>query len=80
MARTFAAPHKPNEWRPAKMSAPDYGVLLTFRNHETTVRAAPCFECNLPGVFDSKGDSPKSINREEGFAIAPLDNPGPRAI
>ena len=54
-------------WDIAKMCAPDYGVLFTFRTEQETVRVALCFDCNLIGIFNSTDDSVMRINREEDF-------------
>jgi hypothetical protein len=54
-------------WRFAKMCAPDYGVLLTARSNQATVRVALCFECYILGVYDSADDTAKPVNRENDF-------------
>ena len=54
-------------WQFAKMCAPTYGVLLTARSNQSTVRVALCFECYILGVYDSADDTAKPVNRENDF-------------
>jgi hypothetical protein len=54
-------------WRFAKLCAPNYGVLLTARSNQSTVRIALCFECYIFGVYDSADDTAERVNRENDF-------------
>ncbi len=54
-------------WRFNKMSAPNYGVLVTARSDQSTVRVALCFECYVLGVYDSEDGSANCVNRENDF-------------
>jgi len=63
--------HIPDErgLRTEKTCAPDYGVLLTFRDADRAVRVALCFECNLFGVFVGDGVNPRRVNTEEDLTL-----------
>jgi len=54
-------------WRYAKMCAPEYGVLFTFRSERGTARVALCFDCNIFGVYEGTDNAAKAVNREDDF-------------
>jgi hypothetical protein len=54
-------------WDSAKMCAPDYGVVLTFRRADAVVRVALCFECDMLGIYDSPEAAAQEINLEGDF-------------
>ena len=51
----------------AKSCILDYGVLITFRSSQRTVRVAICFNCNQLGIYDGSDNTAKRVNAEMDF-------------
>lgn len=43
----------------------DYGVLLTFRSRQRSVRVALCFNCLTLGIYDGADDTAKPVHTAE---------------
>jgi hypothetical protein len=70
-SKSYTWSHVPDEHGriSEKMCLPDYGVLLTFRDGESFVQIALCFECDLFAVFVGGGANPRRVNTEEDFDL-----------